>query len=155
MPEPHRRLGRRSIELGGRWQAAEPRLVESLTTQPRARREASRAHADRRQELLDAPERPAVEMRFSGGERQQVQMRVDDPGQQRRTPAVEAADGASCGAPDVSRPPDCQHAAAAHGDGARTRCGGVQRHDPRVLENAGLVRQSDDGSGFASLSFIS
>src|SRR5262249_56451485 len=40
-------------------------------------------------------------------------------------------------------------------DGARTRGGGVEGHDPRVLENAGVVSQSDDGSGFASLSFIS
>src|SRR5262249_1665336 len=58
-------------------------------------------------------------------------------------------------APDLARGADRQHAAVANRDSARARDGGIERHDPRVLEDAGAVRQSDDGSGFASLSFIS
>src|SRR5262249_3110761 len=97
----------------------------------------------------------AVEMPAAGGQREEVQVWIDQPREERSAAAVHAASRAAGDAPDVRTAADRKHSAITYRDGGRPRDGRVERHDPRVRANTGGVRQSEDGSGFASFSFMS
>jgi hypothetical protein len=83
-----------------------------------------------------------------------MEMRIDHPGDDRGAPAVDPLRITAGGARDGGRLADGEDARAVdrerRGDGTPR----VTRQDAAVLEEI-ADGQSDDGSGFASLSFIS
>ena len=82
-------------------------------------------------------------------------MRVDEPREDGRPAAVEAF-GAPAGEPGHLDPrADRQDAPADNGERGGGGSMRVERHDPRVLEQPVGGGQSEEGSGFASFSFIS
>jgi len=148
---------RGGLELACRREAAEAPLIEPLAAQPDTPRKLTGPGTHRIQQTGDvADARPrAVEVRRARGEGMEVEMRVDEPREDGRPPAVEAL-GPTAGEPrDLGLRADRQDAPA--GDGERGGGGSVrvERHDPRVLEQPVGGGQSEEGSGFASFSFIS
>jgi hypothetical protein len=155
MAEADGRPRRGGVQLRGGGEPAEERFVESFTADPVPVVRPGRARAHRRQHVGHPAERGAVEMRLARGEREEMEVRIDQTGKHRRPRAVDATARATGHAAHVGRASDRQDAAAADRDRACRRRTGVECHDPGALEYPGIVRQSDDGSGFASLSFIS
>jgi hypothetical protein len=83
---------------------------------------------------------------------------IDEP-QHRRPPAVDALGPRAGERAELRRGAEGEDATAADGDRLGDRPARVERQHPRVLEEpvgAGRSgRQSEDGSGFASFTFIS
>jgi len=147
--------GRGHLELGRRGQAAEAHLIDALAAHPRVRGQRRRAPPDQREELLHAARRRAVEVHPARGQGEEVEVRIDQPGQHRRAPAVDPLGGGSGEPVEARRRAQREHPPAAHRDRLRDGPARVEGHDPRVLEQPVGTIQSEDGSGFASLTFIS
>jgi len=147
--------GRGRVELERRGQAAEAHLVHALAAHPRAGRPLRRAPRDQGEELVHALGRRAVEVHPARGEGEEVEVRIDQAGQHRRAPAVDPLGGAPGERPQARRRADREHPPAAHRDRLRDPPAGPEGHDPRVLEQPVGTIQSEDGNGFASLTFIS
>ena len=110
---------------------------------------------DRRQQGRYGVEGPAIEVRIAGREGEEVQVRIDHAWQHGGAATVDATYGAAGQPPQHARIVQPDDASTAHGHRVRVRQRRVAGHDPPALQNPGRPRQSDDGSGFASLSFIS
>jgi len=155
MPETNRAPPRGRVELGGGRQAIELRIVERLATHPRFRWENPRAFADGGHDVGGGAKAVALEIRVPGREREEMQMRIDQPGQDDGAPAVDALGPRADEPAQVTTGPEREDAIAAERDRAGERPPRVERDDAGVLEQPGRRRQSDDGSGFASFTFIS
>jgi len=153
VPEPHRIRGRRALELVRGGETTEPCVVGAFRAEPRARRQPTRPHRDGGQQRVDVGGFRAVEVRVTRRQREEVQVRIDQAGQDRRAAAVDAlgprAGGARRGPPIADRDDAC----ADDRERRRLRASWDAGANARVLEEE--AGQSDDGSGFASLSFIS
>ena len=153
MPEAHRIPRGGALELLRRRQPAEPRIVGAFRAQPHARRQRRRVRRELGQERIDVGRVRTVEVRVARGEREEMQVRIDQARQDRRAGAVDPlrprARRARRGPPiadrDDTRADDRQR--------RRVRASRDAGTNARVLEE--VAGQSDDGSGFASLSFIS
>jgi len=82
-------------------------------------------------------------------------MGVDEPREDGRPAAVEALGSAVSEPGDLGPRADRQDTAAGNGERGGGGSMRVERHDPRVLEQPVGGGQSEEGSGFASFSFIS
>jgi hypothetical protein len=113
--------------------------------------------ADRGEEIVDRPDprRLAIQVRRARCEAEEVQVRIDQTGEHRRAAAVEPLGGGTREGPHVRRRPERQHTSAADGERARDRAVRVEGQDAGVLQQPVGARQSEDGRGLASLTFIS
>jgi len=77
--ETHGTPQARPFQLRGRGKAAKPDVVETVTTHPRVRGQATRVGSHRGKQIADAAEvrSAAVQMRMAGGEREQMEVRID------------------------------------------------------------------------------
>jgi hypothetical protein len=91
----------------------------------------------------------------AGGEREEMEMRIDEAREHDRATTVDALDVPPGERPEHGAVTDRENAAGTDGD--RTRGGRVpiEGHHPRPIEEPVRGAQSEDGSGFASLTFIS
>src|SRR5439155_3719136 len=99
--------------------------------------------------------RATVEVRAPRGEREEMEMRIDQSGEHGGPLAVDAFRPPTGEPSEGGTRAHGEHPSAAHGDRLGEGARRVQGHDPRVLEEPRGTAQSDDGSGFASLTFIS
>jgi hypothetical protein len=155
MAKPDETTGRHSFQLVGARESREAPLVEPFAADPPAGGKLPRPRRDFREKRRDTPHLAEVELGVAGGQREEMEVRIDEAREERRAAAVEALDARPDEAAEIRRASDRLHAAGAdheaRGDGARR----VERQDPGVLEEPVGGRQSDEGSGFASFSFIS
>jgi len=143
------------LEFRCRRQAPEARLVQPLTTQPCTRGQALGARAHGGEELPDARDGRAVEVHVPGGHGEEMEVGIDQPRNHGGAAAVEHFRVPPDEPAERSAGADTEHPATADGDRLRDRLARVERHDPRIVEEPGGRRQSEDGSGFASFTFIS
>jgi hypothetical protein len=153
--EADRVAGRGRLELARRRQAAEAHLVQALAAYPGARGQLRRAPPDQREQLLHAARRRTVEVHPARGQGEEMEVRIDEAGQHGRAPAVDPLGGGRGERPDARRRAQREHSPGADRDRLRDPPPRVEGHDPRVLEEPVGTVQSEDGSGFASLTFIS
>ena len=82
-------------------------------------------------------------------------MGVDQAGQNGRAATVDPFRPGVRETAELAASAEREDATAADRDRVRHRPARIERHDPRVLEQPVGARQSDEGSGFASFTFIS
>ena len=129
----------------------------------RPRRAPSRRAAPRARARGSPPARPvrrrkrrAVEVRIAGRERRRGAGADRRRRQHRGATTVDATYAGRRPARRSTRASSsADDASTAHGHRVGARQRRVAGHDPPALQDPGRPRQSDDGSGFASLSFIS
>ena len=96
-------------------------------------------------------------MRVLGRQREEMEMRVDQPGENGRAATVDPLGARTDQIAQLGPRSDSEDGSVPERDGTCRRPTRIERDDPRVLEQpvCAARAQSDEGSGLASFTFIS
>lgn len=155
VPQPNRMAWRHAIELGGRRQPLEAGVVESLGTHPRSGREPRCRAAHGREHRGHRIERCEVQVGGTGRERVEVEVRIEEAGHDRRAAHVDPLGAGPGEGSHLGAAAHGHHPPITHRDRLRHRAAGVEGQHPCPFDEPVGARQSEDGSGFASFTFIS